>query len=110
MSTTLGSSNPSMIIDGFASGMPRVFACCTTSVSSAIITAGFFAGMGYGGRSGHQAGMRVGDLLLHTQVTTAAEPVRATLHVVTGSTADQASTSASTGWGANFNVTVATAT
>lgn len=108
--TTLPSSNPNLVIDGFASGMPRLFVAATTAVSSAIIATGFWTGVGAGGRSGYQAGVQVGDLMMHTQVTTAGVPVKATLHVCIASTADQASTSASTGWNTAYNATFATAT
>jgi hypothetical protein len=110
MPSTIGSSNPSMIVDGFASGMPRVFVAYTTSVSSAIIATGFWAGVGEGSRGGYQAGMRIGDVLLHRASTDSATPGRVTTHSVIASTADQASTSGSTGYSAAYNVTIASAT
>lgn len=109
-SSTYSSSNPSALVQGFGSGMPRVFVAQTTAVSSAIIATGFWAGCGAGGRAGYQAGMTLGDLLLHTQVTTAAVPVKATLHVVTASTANGSTSAASAFNALAYDVTVATAT
>lgn len=108
--STFSSSDPAMMVDGFASGMPRLFTAATTAVSSAIIATGFWVGYGAGGRGGYQAGMQLGDLLFHTQVTTAGVPVKATLHVCVSSSANVASTSLSSGYNAAYNVTVATAT
>lgn len=99
---------PALIIDGFSSLMPRVFMYGSTHLVSDITATGFFAGCGNGSRtvSNSNVGMRVGDLLINRSSTDASVPGRTTFHSVIGATADQASTSASTGWGAAYNVTV----
>jgi hypothetical protein len=108
--STLSSSNPTLLIDGFASGMPRLFVAATTNVSSAIIATGFWAGYGAGGRGGYQAGLQLGDLLAHVASTASATPGRVTLHSVIGSSANQASTVGSTGYWTAYDATVASAT
>lgn len=109
--TTIPTSDPQCLVErGFAGVGPAMYWAATTAVSSAVIATGFWVGYGVGGRTGNQVGLKVGDLFQHIQITTGGVPVKATTHVVIASTADQASTSASTGWGANYNVTIATAT
>ena len=107
MAAIRGSSDPALVTDGFSSLMPRMFVACTTSVSSAIIATGFWQGYGSGGRS---VGMQLGDILLHVASTNSATPGRVTTHSVIGSTANVASTSASSGYGAGYDVTVSSAT
>jgi len=107
--TTYSSSTPVALLEPYIVGAaPTVFYAGSTAVSAAIIATGFWSACGYGSRSG--VGMRVGDLLLHTQLTTAGVPVKATLHAVVASTANQASTIASSGFNAAYDITVATAT
>jgi hypothetical protein len=108
--STLTSSNPSAIIDGFSSLMPRVFIAQTTAVSSAIIATGFWQGYGAGSRGSNPVGMQLGDVLMHIASTGSATPGRVTMHSVIGSTSNVASTSLSSGYNAAYDVTVASAT
>jgi hypothetical protein len=92
----------------------------STHDSTGIIGTGFFSGCGYGGRAPTQSsssyaanqipGLQIGDIVLNISSTDALVPGRVTLHSVLSSTADQASTSASSGWGTRYDVTVASAT
>lgn len=110
MTTTVGSSDPAMISDGYDASMPRLFIATTTNPSSAIEATGFWAGQGSGSRGTGRASMRVGDVLLHVQSTATTFPGRVTLHSVIGSTANVASTSLSSGFAARYDITVASAT
>jgi hypothetical protein len=110
-----GSSNPAiMMLDGFgqpgaAGGAPRIFAYSSTHNSTDILATGFFAACGDGSRLG-SIGMRPGDLLLNRASTGASIPGRVTTHSVISSTANVASTVASSGWNAAYDCTVASAT
>lgn len=88
--------------------------------STVISATGYFAGEGVDsrgsvGKTGANSatpppvGMRPGDLLLNCETSAGNNPGRVTWHAVTGSTADQLSTSASTGYGAKYDVTVSSA-
>ncbi len=86
----------------------------SSSDSSTAISgvAGYFTGQGFGGRTGPNStspppvGMRLGDLVIHTETSAGATPGKATLMSVTGSTADQASTLSSSGYNnAKYDVT-----
>lgn len=105
MPTTSNSSDPALILDSMMDG-PRVFMAITTAVSSAIVSTGYWQGYGAGSRGGTPVGMRVGDVLLHQQTTNTAYPGRVTWHSVIASTANVASTAASSGWNASYNVTL----
>lgn len=106
--STFSSSMPTLAVDGFASAFPRIFTMRSTAVSSALVATGFLAGLGAGSRAsgGSNPGLRVGDIVLHTQTTDTAYPGRVTMHSVIASTANQASTSASTGWAAAYDITL----
>lgn len=108
--STISSSNPSLLIDQFSSLGPRVFIAATTAVSSAVCATGFWAGYGAGGRGSNPVGMQLGDVLIHVASTGATFPGRVTLHSVIGSTANVASTSASSGFTAAFDITVSNST
>lgn len=82
----------------------------STHTSTEILATGFFTGCGAGSRNSYGIGMTPGDVLINIASTDAAIPGRVTMHSVLSATADQASTSASTGWNAAYNVTVASAT
>jgi len=78
----------------------------TDSSSDISATTGYFAACGYGSRNNSAAnvGMRVGDMVLCVPSTNASVARGAWLTCI-ASTADQASTTASTGAKAAFNVT-----
>ena len=109
------SSNPAiMMLDAFgqptaAGGAPRVFSYSSTHSSTDILATGFFTGCGYGGRPAN-LGMRVGDVVMNISSTSASNPGRTTIHSVIASTANVASTVASSGYNAGFDCTVASAT
>jgi hypothetical protein len=105
------STNPPRLIvpHGLSGAAGGVWLYQSTHQSSDVTATGFFAGAGVGSRSHSAAnvGMRVGDMVMVAETTgTAGTPGRATLHMVTASTADQASTSASTGHWAAYDVTI----
>lgn len=100
------SSNLQATHSPFTDG-PRAFIYRSTDSHGTVEGAGYFAGAGAGGRTNND-GMRVGDLLIAMMHSTDGSSA-ATLHIVSASTADQASTSASTGWAANYNATVSAA-
>ena len=91
--------------------MPKVFIISSTLSSSAVANTGAWAAMGAGSRNLVGPGMRVGDLVFHAGSTaSSSKPGFASLHQVVGSSADQASTVAATGWAANYNVTLSLST
>lgn len=102
---------------GLNGGGPAIWTYTTSDPSTAVKATGYFAKMGAGSRGpvptstvvGPQ-GMKVGDILISQESTNGGTPGRTTLHTVTGSTADQSSTSASTGYAAAYDVTVSAAT
>lgn len=108
--STASSSNPTLLVDGFGPSMPRLFVAATTYDSSDVTATGFWAGVGQGSKGSNPVGMRLGDILMHVASTGATIPGRVTMHSVIASTANVASTSASSGYGAVYNVTVASAT
>ena len=97
---------------GFASA-GSVFVYQSTHTAVEVAATGFFAGCGAGGNQNYGAtgaaadiGMKVGDIVIASETTSGTNPGRTTLHAVTASTANQASTTASTGYNAAYNVTV----
>lgn len=108
--STLPSSDPMLLIDGFASGIPRLFVAMTTYLTSDVSSTGFWAGYGAGSRGGTPVGMRLGDALMHVQSTGTAKPGFVSMHSVVASTANVASTSLSSGFNAAYNVTVSACT
>ncbi len=111
------STNPvTLLMDGFASGMPRVFiyqsthastdiALLPASTSSSATGVGFFVGAGDGGHGLANAGMRVGDLLVNTNRGSTEFPGITTIHSVIASTANGSTLSSSFG----YDVTVSQA-
>src|SRR5688572_12684375 len=105
-------TNPAKSIGqiGFASA-GSIFLYRSTHSSTMVIATGFFTGAGAGSRARSSdadgsIGMRTGDLVLCQETTNGTVPGRVTFHSVLGATADQASTSASTGWNTRYNVTI----
>lgn len=108
------SSNVRMILElGFASG-GSMYLHSSSDPSTDIAATGFFAGAGAGGKpllsdSAKMLGMKYGDIVLHRESSGGATPGRMTMHSVVGSTANQASTLASTGFNTLYDVTVSSA-
>lgn len=94
---------PRMILAAGIGGV-SMFIYSSTHTSTEITATGFFTSAGRGGRSA-SLGMSVNDILLNHQSNNG----RVTMHAVTASTANQASTAGSTGWAANYNATVSAA-
>lgn len=82
----------------------------SSDANAAVTATGYFTRCGYGSRSGPQVGMRVGDVVICAESSAGASPGKISMHAVTASTADQASTSASTGYTAGYNVSLSTGT
>jgi hypothetical protein len=85
----------------------------TTNSSTEIAAVGFFTGCGIGSRAGNPVGMRVGDpvCVIANTGTTISSTGKVTWHVVLASSANQASTSASSGFNAlAFDVTISAGT
>lgn len=105
------STNPlALLMDGFASNMPRVFSYQSTHASTDVTVTGFFTGVGENSRGLSALGLRLGDVIMNRASTDAAIPGRVTMHSVISATANVLSTSASSGYAAAYNVTVASAT
>jgi len=116
------STGLNLLIDSFGTDAPRVWTYRSSDAATAVNATGYFSKMGAGSRwpssmanttsttgSGvlnGTPGMRYGDLVLCQESSGGATPGRCTWHAVTGSTADQASTSASTGWNTSYDITV----
>lgn len=105
------SSNVRKILDiGFASA-GGMYLYTSSDAATDITATAYFAGAGAGGRplssdSGRAHGMRYGDIVMNRESSGGVTPGRVTLHAVTASTADQASTVGSTGYNTMYNVTV----
>lgn len=104
------STNPprQIVEGGFVHGKGSVYLYSSSHASSDYTTTGFFAGAGHGSRnhSAGNVGMRVGDLVVCVGTTNAPTPGYVTWHSVVSATANQASTTASTGYNAAFDITL----
>jgi len=90
---------------------PNLFLYRSSEAATDIVGAGYFTGAGAGGRylssnADRNKGMKYGDVVMNVESSLGASPGRVSMHSVIGSTADQASTAASTGWVTAYNVTV----
>jgi hypothetical protein len=107
---------PSSSLAFNANRAPQIWHYGSTHVVADIVATGFFAACGYGSRSATtptsappnraNVGMRIGDLVLARCSSDAAVPGRMTIHSVIASTANQASTVASSGWFTGYDVTI----
>lgn len=84
----------------------------TTNSSTEVAATGFFAGCGAGSRGGTGVGMLFGDIVLvaANTGTTFSTTGKVTLHSVLKATANVASTLASSGYGAAYDVTLSAGT
>lgn len=90
-------------IAGLGIGSGSMFLYSSTQKSSDVTVTGFFASAGAASRN-PAGGMKPGDIVLVQESTNSpGTPGRVTLHSVVSCTANQASTSSSTGWGAGYN-------
>lgn len=94
---------------GFASG-GSAWLYKSSDANAAVTATGYFAGCGAGSRSGPQIGMHLYDLVIVQESSLGASPGKISFHSVIGATADQASTAASTGYKAGYNVSLSTGT
>ena len=97
-------------ITGNSSGANAIFLYESSHSSTSIATStagGFFTGAGAGSRT-PGAGMQLRDLVCCRESSAGTFPGKVTWHSVIGSTADQASTLAATGWGAAYNASIST--
>lgn len=107
------SSNLQMVQPlGFPSG-PNLFHYRSSDAAAAVVAGGYFAGAGAGSRqassnSDRAKGMKYGDVVMVQESSAGATPGRVSMHSVIGSTADQASTLASTGWLTGYDVSIST--
>jgi hypothetical protein len=108
--STLSSSNPSIVIDGFSSLMPRFFMAATTFLTSDVSSTGMWKGYGAGSRGGNPVGMQLGDVLIHIQSSGTAKPGFVSMHSVIASSANVASTTLSSGFNAAYDITVSACT
>ena len=107
---SFSSTGLTLAVDGWLKGVAGgIWWYLSADTASNVKATGYFAGMGAGGHVTNY-GMRVGDIVVCVESTDGATPGRTFVGAVSGSTADQASTSASSGFKANFNVTVALST
>lgn len=82
----------------------------SSDASTDVAATGYFAAEGRGSRPASGAsggkGMQLGDVVIVSESSAGGTPGRTTMHSVKASTANQASTSASTGYAAAYNVTI----
>jgi hypothetical protein len=80
----------------------------TTNSSTEVAAVGFFAGVGEKSKGANAMGVRLGDVFIVNSATgtTLSSTGRVTLHNVLNSTANVASTSLSSGFGASYDVTI----
>lgn len=102
------------ILDIGISAGGSMFQYRSSDAEADIIAAGYFSGAGAGSRhrssdEGRAHNMRLGDVIMNVESSAGALPGRVTWHAVVNSTADQASTLASTGWVTGYDVTVSSA-
>lgn len=102
---TFSTSGLSKIVDGGLTDGVGVWKYLSADDVTTVKAAGFFAGMGAGGHATNY-GMKIGDVVIVTESTAGTVPGRTYMGAVNGSTADQASTSASSGFKASYDVTV----
>lgn len=86
-------------------GGPAMHLYKSSEASSDVSVIGFFTAGGAYGRN-PLGNMKVGDLVLVQQTTAGPSPGKVSIHSVIASTANQASTSSSTGWAANYNASI----
>jgi hypothetical protein len=98
-----GTTQPS---SGVVGGGHQHWTYSSSDSAVTIAAAGYFTGVGYRSRGLAGLGMKLGDLVLNIESSAGAIPGRATWHSVTASSANVASTSASSGFSAAYNVTV----
>lgn len=89
-----------------ANGAGAMWHYRSSDASTDVAAAGYFAGAGRGSRGSAGMGMTLGDVVIVSESSGGGTPGRTTMHAVKASTANQASTSSSTGWGAAYNVTI----
>lgn len=93
-------------------GGPGFWMCGPSTVATTEWTStGYFTRAGYGSRAlssneSQLLGMKVGDICCVAQSSGGADPGRVTWHSVIASTADQASTTAATGWLTGYSVSL----
>ena len=111
--STLSSSDPAIVIDGYGTAMPRLYLAATTLTSSAVADTGRWVGYGALGntRNATQVGLRLGDVLLHVSSSGAGAPGRVSLHAVLSATSNAiGSTLLSSNYGTGYDVTVSLST
>jgi hypothetical protein len=83
----------------------------TTNSSTECAAVGFFAGMGSGGRATNDR-MQLGDIVIVNAATgtTFSSTGKVSWHNVINSTCNQVSSSASTGFGASYDITISAGT
>lgn len=106
-----------MVVDrGFGSftpaGNPGIFSYQSSHGSTEILATGFFTGVGFGSRGSGNQGIQLGDIIINRASTNPNTGIagRVTMHSVIASSANVASTLASSGYGASYDCTVASAT
>lgn len=115
-STYDSSGNPARLVVDFgvtgnSSGSNGIYlyeSSIASSIIAASTNAAFFVGAGGGSRSPNNIGMRLRDIVFCRETSAGNSPGKVTIHSVIASTADQASTSASTGYFAGLNVSLST--
>jgi hypothetical protein len=98
-----------LVSEGISTDAPRTFAYSSTHTSTEVTGTGFLTGVGAGSRGLNGLGLRVGDLVMCRASTGSATPGGVSWHSCISSTADNASTSASSGWNSAFNCTLSAA-
>lgn len=104
------STSPIILVsDSVGPLAPRTFSYSSTHSSTEVTATGFFVGVGSGSRGLNGVGLRVGDFVVCRSSTDSSAPGGVSWHSCIATTADNASTSASTGWNSAYNATVSAA-
>jgi hypothetical protein len=106
---SFSSSGLRKIVDGGLTDGTATWLYRSSDPSTAVKATGYFAGCGSGSRGANAFGMKVGDVVICAENSAGATPGRTTMHSVITSTANVASTSASSGFSASYDVTVSAA-
>lgn len=87
----------------------RTWRYTSSDSSTAVSATGYFAGAGAGGKSTAYPvfGMRLNDAVMVVMTSGSTSPGRTLMSGVIGSTANQGSTSGSTGFAAGYDVSIA---
>lgn len=105
------STGLSLMVPGMLNnGSGAVWRYYSSDSSTQILATGYFANCGYGSRGSSAFQMQIGDVVMNVESSGGATPGKTNFCGAYAATANVASTVASSGYSAGYNVTVRTAT